>query len=189
MNQGKIIVFSAPSGSGKTTIIKAVRERIDNLHFSVSATSRAPRGTEQDGVDYFFLSPETFRQKIQEGAFIEYEEVYKDNFYGTLKSEVEKQMDEGHNVVLDIDVKGAVNVKRLYADRALLIFVQPPSIECLRSRLIGRGTDALEVIERRVAKAEYEMTFAPKFDRIVVNDIIEETVKDTIDILNDFLSQ
>ena len=188
MTQGKLIVFSAPSGSGKTTIIKAIRETIGNLHFSVSATSRDPRGQEQNGVDYFFLTPEEFRKKIKENAFLEYEEVYTDKFYGTLKSEVEKQMEQGQNVVLDIDVKGALNVKRIYGDRALLVFIQPPSVECLKQRLIGRGTDAMDVIESRVAKAEYEISFAPQFDNVIVNDVLEEAVKQTETLLKSFLN-
>lgn len=187
MKPGKLIVFSAPSGSGKTTIIKAIREQIENLHFSVSATSRSPRGQEQNGIDYYFLTPDEFRTKIQENAFLEYEEVYQDKFYGTLKSEVERQMEQGQNVVLDIDVKGATNVKRIYGERALLVFIQPPSIECLRQRLIGRGTDTIEVIENRVSKAEYEISFASKFDHIVVNDVFEAAVRETYAILKKFL--
>ena len=167
---GKLIIFSAPSGSGKSTIINYLLAQHLNLAFSISATSRPPRGAEQDGVEYFFLTPAEFRRRIEAGDFLEYEEVYPDRFYGTLKSQVEKQLASGQNVVLDVDVVGGCNIKQLYGERALSLFIQPPSIEELRHRLIGRGTDTPEVIEDRVAKAAYELTFAPRFDRIVVND-------------------
>ena len=138
---GKLIIFSAPSGSGKSTIIRFLLEKQElNLHFSISATSRAPRGTERDGVEYYFLSPDEFRQKIAAGDFLEYEEVYTDKYYGTLKSEVERRLGEGENVVLDVDVVGGCNVKKMYGERALSVFIQPPSIEVLRERLVGRGT-------------------------------------------------
>lgn len=189
METGKIIVFSAPSGSGKTTLISAVRETIPNLHFSVSATSRAPRGKEKNGVDYFFLTPEQFREKIAEGDFIEYEEVYHDKFYGTLKSEVEKQLAGGKNVILDIDVKGAFNVKQIYGNRALLVFIQPPSVEALKQRLIHRGTDSMDVINDRVEKASYELSFAPKFDCIIVNDDLEKAKVDTQRVVQQFLNR
>ena len=185
--QGKLIVFSAPSGSGKSTLIAALMERIENLHFSISATSRAPRGTEVNGKEYFFLTPEEFRRKIQGGEFIEYEEVYHDKFYGTLKSQVEKQMQQGENVVLDIDVKGAVNVKRIYGNRALLVFIQPPSIETLKDRLVKRGTDAPEVIEDRIRKATFELTFAPHFDVVITNDDLEKAQQDTFNVVSNFL--
>ena len=181
---GKIIVFSAPSGSGKSTLIGHLMQQTANLHFSVSATSRAPRGQEQNGKEYFFLTPEQFREKIKENAFLEYEEVYHDKFYGTLKSEVERQLKEGENVILDIDVKGALNVKKIYGEQALLIFVQPPSVEVLRHRLEKRGTDTLAVIEDRIKKAEYELSFAPQFDTVITNDRLEtaiQQVKDTVD--------
>ena len=167
---GKLIIFSAPSGSGKSTIINYLLTQNLNLAFSISATSRPPRGTERDGVEYFFLSPEEFRQRIAAGDFLEYEEVYKDRFYGTLKSQVEKQLAEGQNVVFDVDVVGGCNIKQFYGDRALSVFIQPPSIEELRRRLEGRGTDAPDVIDARIAKAQYELSFAPKFDHIIVND-------------------
>ncbi|MBQ8098167.1 MAG: guanylate kinase [Bacteroidaceae bacterium] len=188
MKQGRIIVFSAPSGSGKSTLIQYLRSKIDNLHFSVSATSRAPRGEEQNGRDYYFLTPEEFRKKIAEDAFIEYEEVYHDKFYGTLRSEVQRQLNEGQNVVLDIDVKGALNVKRLYGQQALLVFIKPPSIETLRLRLEKRGTDAPEVIADRVSKAAFELSFAPQFDRIIVNDDLSTAQAETLQVVSEYLN-
>ena len=184
---GKLIIFSAPSGSGKSTIINYLLTQDLNLAFSISATSRPPRGTERDGVEYFFLTPEEFRAHIAAGDFLEYEEVYKDRFYGTLKSQVEKQLAEGQNVVFDVDVVGGCNIKRFYGDRALSVFIQPPSIGELRRRLEGRGTDAPEVIEDRVAKAEYEMSFAPKFDKIIVNDDLETAKAEALEVITQFL--
>lgn len=186
--EGKILVFSAPSGSGKTTIVRAVMQQIGNIFFSVSATSRSPRGTEQDGVDYYFISPQEFRNRIENGDFIEYQEVYKDKYYGTLKSEIEKKLVSGKNIVLDIDVEGAMNVKRIYGGQALLIFVQPPSIEELRKRLEGRATDTQKVIENRMAKASYELTFADKFDKVVVNDKLDVAINEVCNIVKDFIS-
>ena len=172
--EGKLIILAAPSGSGKSTIVKYLMENEDlNLHFSISATSRAPRGTEKNGVEYFFMTPDEFRSHIDAGDFIEYEEVYTDKFYGTLKSQVDAQLAAGENVIFDVDVKGAMSIKKLYGKRALSMFIQPPSIEELRIRLEGRGTDAPEVIEQRLAKAEYELSFADKFDEVVVNDNLE----------------
>ena len=152
---GKLIIFSAPSGSGKSTIINYLLQQSLRLRFSISATSRAPRGTEKNGVEYYFLTPEAFKARIAKGDFLEYEEVYTDKFYGTLKSEVERILNEGDNVIFDVDVVGGCNIKRFYGDRALSVFIQPPSIEELRKRLVGRGTDTPEVIESRIAKAEY----------------------------------
>ena len=159
------------------------------LYFSISCTSRAPRGTEQNGVEYFFISPEEFREKIAHDDFVEYEEVYTDRFYGTLKSQVEKQLLAGQNVVFDVDVKGGVNIKKFYGNEALSLFIQPPSIEELRRRLEGRATDTPEAIRERLAKAEYELTFAPQFDHIIVNDDLETAKQDTLRIVTDFLSQ
>lgn len=187
---GKLIIFSAPSGSGKSTIIRFLLEKQElNLHFSISATSRAPRGTERDGVEYYFLSPDEFRQKIAAGDFLEYEEVYTDKYYGTLKSEVERQLGEGENVVLDVDVVGGCNVKKMYGERALSVFIQPPSIEVLRERLVGRGTDAPDVIESRLAKAEYELSFAGRFDVVVVNDRLEEAEAKALEVITQFLKR
>lgn len=187
--QGKLIIFSAPSGSGKSTIInKLMSEYGLRGRFSISATSRKPRGSEQDGVEYYFLSEEDFRRRISEGDFLEYEEVYPGCFYGTLRSEVDRTLARGENVILDIDVQGGLNVKKIYGDRALTLFIQPPSIERLRERLERRGTDAPEVIERRLAKAETELSFAPKYDAVVVNDDLEEACRDAARVIEDFLS-
>ena len=189
--RGRLLVFSAPSGSGKSTIVQwLVKEHPElNLHFSVSCTSRLPRGTEQNGVEYFFISPEEFKKKIKNKEFIEYEEVYKDRYYGTLKSQVEQQISRGENVVFDVDVKGGCNIKQCYGGRAMSIFVQPPSIEELRRRLNSRGTDTPEVIEQRLAKADYELSFARKFDHIVVNDDLETAKQKTYELLSTFLNQ
>ena len=187
--QGKLIIFSAPSGSGKSTIInKLMSEYGLRGRFSISATSRKPRGSEQDGVEYYFLTEEDFRRRIGEGDFLEYEEVYPGCFYGTLRSEVDRTLARGENVILDIDVQGGLNVKKIYGDRALTLFIQPPSIERLRERLERRGTDAPEVIERRLAKAETELSFAPKYDAVVVNDDLEEACRDAARVIEDFLS-
>ena len=186
---GKLLIFSAPSGSGKSTIINWLMQEHPelNMHFSISCTSRAPRGQEQNGVEYFFLTPDEFREKIQNDEFVEYEEVYTDRYYGTLKSQVEKQLAAGENVVFDVDVHGAMNIKKAYGDRALSLFIQPPSIEELRRRLNGRGTDAPEVIEQRIARAEYELTYADKFDTIVINDDLENAKQEALDKLQAFL--
>ena len=187
--QGKLIIFSAPSGSGKSTIInKLMSDYGLQGRFSISATSRKPRGSEQDGVEYYFLTEEDFRRRIGEGDFLEYEEVYPGCFYGTLRSEVDRTLARGENVILDIDVQGGLNVKKIYGDRALTLFIQPPSIERLRERLERRGTDAPEVIERRLAKAETELSFAPKYDAVVVNDDLEEACRDAARVIEDFLS-
>lgn len=186
---GKLIIFSAPSGSGKSTIINHLLQQDLNLAFSISATSRPPRGTERDGVEYFFLTPDEFRERIARGEFLEYEEVYPGRFYGTLKSQVEKQLTAGQNVVFDVDVVGGCNIKKYYGERALSVFIQPPSVEELRRRLVGRGTDAPEVIEDRVAKAEYELGFAPQFDVVVVNDNLEEAQQRAYDLIRNFLNR
>lgn len=186
---GGLLIFSAPSGSGKSTIVNwLMKEHPElKLYFSISCTSRPPRGTEQNGVEYFFLTPEEFRQRIDNDEFLEYEEVYENRFYGTLKSQVERQLEAGQNVVFDVDVKGGVNIKKFYGERALSLFIQPPSVEELRRRLEGRGTDTPEAIENRLAKAEYELTFAPQFDHIVVNDDLEQAKKDTLALVSAFL--
>lgn len=186
---GKLIIFSAPSGSGKSTIINHLLQQDLNLAFSISATSRPPRGTERDGVEYFFLTPDEFRERIARDEFLEYEEVYPGRFYGTLKSQVEKQLAAGQNVVFDVDVVGGCNIKKYYGERALSVFIQPPSVEDLRRRLVGRGTDAPEVIEDRVAKAEYELGFAPQFDVVVVNDNLEEAQQRAYDVIRNFLNR
>jgi guanylate kinase len=188
--RGKLIIISAPSGTGKSTIISwLMKEHKElNLAYSISCTSRPPRGSEQNGVDYFFLTPEDFRQRIENDEFLEYEEVYKDRFYGTLKSQVETQLDAGQNVIFDVDVKGGVNIKKFYGDKALSIFIQPPSIAELRKRLEGRGTDAPEVIDQRIARAEFELTFADKFDKIVVNDNLAQAEQDALTTIWEFLN-
>ena len=160
-----------------------------NLSFSISATSRAPRGTEQNGVEYFFLTPEEFKQRIANNEFLEYEEVYKDRFYGTLKAQVEKQLAAGQNVIFDVDVVGGCNIKKFYGDRALSVFIQPPSLEELRKRLTGRGTDAPEVIESRLAKATFELSYAEKFDVVIVNDNLEKAQEEALKTIRDFIQQ
>lgn len=188
--EGKLIIFAAPSGSGKSTIINYVMQNADlNLHFSISATSRAPRGEEQDGVEYFFLTPQEFRSRIDNGEFLEYEEVYTDKFYGTLRSQVDKQLATGQNVVLDVDVNGAKRIKQAYGNRALAIFVQPPSIEELRNRLINRATDAPEVIEQRLERASYELSQAKDFDEVIVNDNLEVAQVEVESLIEDFLNE
>lgn len=189
MSMGKLIIFSAPSGSGKSTIINYLLTQHLNLAFSISATSRAPRGTEQHGVEYFFLTPDEFRRRIAAGDFLEYEEVYPDRFYGTLKEQVERQLADGQNVVFDVDVVGGCNIKKFYGERALSVFIQPPSVEELRKRLVGRGTDAPEVIESRIAKAEYELGFASKFDTVIVNDDLETAKAEALKVIQDFLNK
>lgn len=188
--KGKLIIFSAPSGSGKSTIVSyLMKEHPElNLAFSVSATTRAPRGTEKNGVEYIFLSEEEFKAKIAAGEFLEHEEVYPGRFYGTLKEQVERQTEKGENVVFDVDVKGGCNIKKFYGSRALSIFIQPPSVEELRRRLEERATDAPEVIEQRLSKAVYELTFADKFDHVVVNDDLAEAKAETLKLVSDFLS-
>ena len=187
ITEGKVVIFSAPSGAGKSTIIGRLLEKFPRLEFSISCTSRQPRGTEQNGVEYFFITPEEFRRRIDNGEFLEYEEVYKDRFYGTLKEQVERQSAQGDNVVFDVDVKGGCNIKKYYGNRALSIFIQPPSIDELRRRLEGRGTDAPEVIDDRIARAEFELTFAGQFDRVVVNDDLQKAEEETLAIVKEFL--
>lgn len=187
--RGKLIIFSAPSGSGKSTIIQSLLGRDLNLSFSISATSRAPRGTERDGVEYYFITPEEFRQRIANDEFLEYEEVYAGKFYGTLKSEVERILASGRNVIFDVDVVGGLNIKKYYGDQALSLFIQPPSIEELEKRLKNRATDAPEVIASRIAKAEYELSFAPQFDRIIVNDILEKAQEEAYRSIRQFLDK
>jgi len=184
-----MLIVSAPSGSGKSTIVNwLMKEHPElRLYFSISCTSRAPRGEEKDGVEYFFLTPEAFKEKIANEEFLEYEEVYENRFYGTLKAQVERQREAGQNVVFDVDVKGGVNIKNHYGDEALSLFIQPPSVEELRRRLEHRGTDTPEAIEQRLAKAGYEMTFASQFDHVIVNDDLEKAKQETLRVVSDFL--
>ena len=185
----RLLIISAPSGSGKSTIVNYLMKEHPEfrLAFSVSATSRPPRGEEKDGVEYYFLSEEDFRRHIKAGDFLEYEEVYEGRFYGTLKSQVEEKLAAGLNVVFDVDVKGGINIKHYYGDKALSIFIQPPSIEALQERLIRRNTDEMAQIEQRLAKAEYEMSFASQFDRILVNDDLETAKQEAVTLLTEFL--
>ncbi|MFA6728749.1 MAG: guanylate kinase [Prevotella sp.] len=191
MKQGKLIIFSAPSGSGKSTIVRYLMDTHPelNLAFSISCTSRAPRGTEKNGVEYFFLTADEFRKKISQGDFLEYEEVYPGRFYGTLKSQVESQTADGQNIVFDVDVKGGCNIKKFYGKRALSLFIQPPSIEELRRRLMCRHTDTPEVIEQRLSKADYELTFASKFDHVIVNDILADAETEAYQKISRFLGE
>ena len=186
---GDRITSPAPSGSGKSTIITYLVSHNLNLAFAISATSRPPRGTEQNGVEYFFLTPEEFKQRIADNEFLEYEEVYKDRFYGTLKSQVEKQLADGQNVVFDVDVVGGCNIKQYYGERALSVFIQPPSVEELRKRLNGRGTDSPEVIESRIAKAEFELGYAPRFDVVIVNDDLDKAKAEALKVITEFLNR
>lgn len=186
-NNGKIIVLSAPSGTGKSTIIGELMKMPDlNLGFSVSATSRAPRGTEQDGVQYYFLSPDEFAARIERGEFVEWAEVYSGTRYGTLVSEVERVTGQGKNLIMDIDVEGALNVKKRYGDLALLIFIEPPTLQSLKERLRSRATDDDESIRRRLDKAEYEMSFANRYDKVVVNDDLDMAVAEVADNIRAF---
>ena len=185
----KVLIFSAPSGSGKSTIVNHILSLHPEVEFSVSATSRAPRGSEVHGVEYYFLSEEEFRDKIARDEFVEYEEVYAGSFYGTLKEEVKRIWAKDHVIIFDVDVKGGVNLKKYFGDKALSVFIQAPSIEELRRRLEKRGTDSPEAIDRRVAKAEEEMTYAPLFDRVLVNDDLETAFKEAEEMVDQFLSE
>jgi guanylate kinase len=186
-SKGKLLIFSAPSGSGKTTLVKHVMEHVDNLAFSISATSRNKRYGEINGKDYYFLTVDEFKKKINNDEFVEWEEVYKDKFYGTLKSEVERIRNSGKNVVFDVDVVGGVNIKKLYGDEALGVFVMPPSIEVLKERLESRGTDNESDIKTRINKAEYELTFSNLFDEIIINDDLEKAKLETIELVKSFI--
>jgi guanylate kinase len=186
--ENRVIIFSAPSGSGKTTVVKHLLERHSQLGFSVSATSRPPRGTEKDGKDYFFFTASEFLTAINEDKFVEYEEVYKGYFYGTLKSEVERIWREGKVILFDIDVKGGVNLKKLYGERSLSVFVKAPSIEVLKKRLTQRGTDSPEAVNKRLIKAEYELSFESMFDKVIINDNLAECLSQADKIVEEFLS-
>ena len=183
---GKVLIFSAPSGSGKTTIVKHLLKRFPELEFSISATSRAPRGEERDGVDYYFMDAVEFMTRVEEGEFVEWEEVYKGTCYGTLRAEIDRIWDRGHVVVFDVDVVGALNIKKLFGDQALSIFIMPPSVAELRVRLEGRGTDSSEAIERRLAKAEQEIAYADRFDRVIVNDDLDRACSELEDVIHTY---
>lgn len=185
--EGKVIIFSAPSGSGKTTIVHEVMQRVSGLGFSVSATSRPPRPGEVDGKDYYFISPEEFRHKAAQGEFIEWEEVYPGIYYGTLRSEIARLWDQGKNVVFDVDVVGGSNLKRIFGPKALAIFIKAPSIEVLKQRLQLRGTETPESIEKRLSKAEFEMSYAENFDKTIINDRLELAIAETVETVQSFL--
>ncbi len=185
----KVLIFSAPSGAGKTTVVRHLLDKFKFLDFSISATSRLPRGTETDGREYFFLTKDEFKKRIDAGEFVEYEEVYSGYYYGTLKSEVERIWSKGSIIVFDIDVKGAVNLKRLYGNNALSVYVKPPSIEILRERLIARGTETAESIERRVAKAKEELLYTEFFDKILINDTLDKCLIEAEEIVREFYSE
>jgi guanylate kinase len=187
MNQGKLIIFAAPSGSGKTSIIKFLLEQNIPLRFSISATTRPKRKEEKEDVDYFFLTKEQFKEKIDAGDFLEWEEVYEDVFYGTLKPEVDKLLNKGEHVLFDVDVLGAINIKKIYADQALALFVKPPSLDALIQRLTDRGTESEESLKRRIDKATYELSFEPHFDKTVVNTHLKEAQSEAKQIVLDFI--
>ena len=190
MEEGKLIIISAPSGSGKSTIIgRVMQDESLRLAFSVSATTRPRRGQEVHGVDYYYLTIDEFQHMIENDELVDYQEVYEGRYYGTPKSEVERITAEGRNVVLDLDVLGGVNVKQMYGDRALSIFIQPPSVEVLRERLIKRGTDSMEDIQNRVDKAEFEISIGPQFDYTVINDDLDTAVNEVHDLIADFINQ
>ncbi len=189
VKKGKLLIFSAPSGSGKTTLVQYIMKQLDSLEFSISATSRSSRKNEIDGKDYYFLTPEEFKAKINRDEFVEWEEVYKDRYYGSLKSEVERIRTNGKHVVFDVDVVGGVNIKKMYKDDALGIFVMPPSIEVLKDRLFSRGTDSINDIQTRIDKAEYELTFSNRFDEIVINDDLEVAKEKALKLVIDFINK
>ena len=184
----KVLIFSAPSGSGKSTVVGHILGLHPEIEFSVSATSRLPRGEEKDGVEYFFYSADIFRLLVRDDKFVEYEEVYPDRFYGTLKAEVNRIWARGHVIIFDVDVKGGVNLKKYFGDQALSVFIQAPSVEVLRERLVKRGTDSAEDIEKRVAKAAEEMAYAPKFDKVLVNDDLATALAEAEKMVDTFLS-
>lgn len=186
---GKLFIFSAPSGSGKTTIVKHLLQKNFKLEFSISATSRAKRGNEVDGKDYLFLSAEEFKTKIKNNEFLEWEEVYEGCFYGTLKSEVERIRTKGNNVIFDVDVVGGINIKKFYKEEALAVFIQPPSVEELEKRLRNRKTDSDEVIAKRIKKFKFELAFSDQFDTVIVNDKLEDAFAEAENTLNNFLNQ
>ncbi len=188
MDSNKVVIFSAPSGAGKSTVVNHILSLHPEMEFSVSATSRPPRGRERDGVEYLFYSAEVFRLLVAQDKFVEHEEVYQDRFYGTLKSEVNRIWAKGHVIIFDVDVKGGVNLKKYFGDNALSVFIQAPSVETLRERLIKRSTDSPEEIEKRVAKASEEMTYALQFDRVLVNDDLQTALREAEEMISGFLN-
>lgn len=186
--QGRLIIVSAPSGAGKTSIVKYVLDNIPQLAFSISATSRSKRKNEQNGKDYYFLTADDFKRKLANDEFLEWQEVYPNQFYGTLKSEVERLWNEGKHVIFDVDVLGGLNIKKAFGKQALAVFIQPPTVEALRERLSGRGTENPESLKKRLDKAEYELSFAPQFDTIIINDVLASAQKEAVQKISDFLS-
>ena len=185
----KVLIFSAPSGSGKSTVVNHILSGHKGIEFSVSATSRPPRGEEKDGVEYFFYSADIFRLLVRDDKFVEFEEVYPDRFYGTLKAEVNRIWARGNVIIFDVDVKGGVNLKKYFGDQALSVFIQAPSVEVLRDRLVKRGTDSAEDIEKRVAKAAEEMTYAPQFDKVLINDVLSTALAEADAMVDAFLAE
>jgi guanylate kinase len=185
--EGRLVIFSAPSGAGKTTIVKVLLQSNLNLEFSISAASRTKRPNEVDGKDYYFMSADEFRERIANNEFLEWEEVYTDHFYGTLKSEVDRIWSKGRHVIFDVDVKGGLNIKRIYTEKALAVFVMPPSIEELESRLNKRSTETEENLRKRIEKARHELTYAPEFDKIILNENLEKAIMEAKDLVKNFL--
>lgn len=187
--EGKVIIVSAPSGAGKTTVVKHLLSRIPSLEFSISACSRAKRANEADGKDYYFITADEFRQKIGKGDFLEWEEVYENSFYGTLRSEIERIWKKGNHIIFDVDVKGGMNLKKHFGNRALAVFIKPPSIKILEQRLRNRSTDSEESLKKRLAKAAYEMTFSKEFDQTIINADLNRTLARSEKIVNNFLNK
>jgi len=189
MSTNKVVIFSAPSGSGKSTIVNHILGLHPEMEFSVSATSRPPRGEEKDGVEYLFYTSDIFRSLVEMDKFVEYEEVYEGRFYGTLKSEVNRIWSRGNVIIFDVDVKGGVSLKKYFGDAAMSVFIQAPSVEVLRERLVRRGTDSPEAIEERVAKAAEEILYAPKFDKVLINDDLAKAFAEAEEMVDNFLAQ
>lgn len=187
--QGKVIIVSAPSGAGKTSIVRHLLEAVPELKFSISATTRHKRDYEEDGKDYYFITPENFKERLANDEFLEWQEVYKDQFYGSLKSEVERIWENGGTVIFDVDVLGGLNIKKFYGDKALAVFIEPPTMEELVNRLKKRGTETEESLKKRVDKAEYELSFANQFDKIVLNDDLATAQGEMIDLVREFLEK
>lgn len=187
--QGKVIIVSAPSGAGKTSIVRHLLQEVPELRFSISATTRQKRDYEIDGKDYYFITPDEFRARIEKEEFLEWQEVYKDQYYGSLKCEVERIWNNGQVVIFDVDVLGGLNIKNFYNGQALSVFIEPPTMEELRNRLMNRGTETQDTLKKRLDKAEYELSFSKKFDRIVLNDKLVDAQKEMVEIVKDFLSK
>lgn len=186
---GRLIVFSAPSGAGKTSIVRGLVQQVPLLSFSVSATSRTRRKGEQHGVDYYFMSPAAFRERIDRGDFLEWEEVYPGSYYGTLRSEVDRILEAGRHVVFDVDVAGGMSIKNAYKAQCLSIFIMPPSVEELKKRLLARQTESAESLHKRISKAEHEMSFSGNFDHIVVNDVLDTAISEAVDLVQSFIQK